>query len=218
MLRVVSHTVYRRVRAARCFLIFLTVIMGLQCGCAALLKPELDTELVSLRSGAYQLDHKHVTVLFKVDHMGFSKFVGRFNDVDATLDFSAENIGASRLEAVINMASVDVNNESFAATLRGSQWFDIARFPQAFFKTVRVESIAENNADFVGELTFLGVTRPVTLRVHFNGGATNLLTQKYTIGFAANSLFKRSDFGLDNYIPLIGDEIEIEVHAEFIKH
>lgn len=196
--------------------IWLILVAGLS-GCATLLKPKLETELAALRSGAYRLDPRHATVLFKVDHMGFSKFVGRFNKFDATLDFDADNIAASRLEAVINMASVDVNNENFAETLRGPQWFDVERFPQAIFRTVRVENIAGNRADFAGELTFLGVTRPVSLSIHFNGGATNLLTYKYTIGFAASSLFKRSDFGLDNHIPLVGDEIEIEVHAEFMK-
>lgn len=221
MPRVVRYKVYQFgivIARVRGLWIYLAVITSLLSGCANFLKPNLQTELVSLRSGSYQLDRKHVTVLFKVDHMGFSKFVGRFNEVDATLDFDAKNIGASRLEAVINMASIDVNNESFAATLRGSQWFNTAQFPQAVFKTVRVVNISGNNVDFAGELTFLGTTRPVTLSVHFNGGATNLLTYKYTIGFAASSLFKRSDFGLDNHIPLIGDEIEIEVHAEFMKN
>ena len=178
----------------------------------------METNLSELRSGEYQLDPRHATVLFKVDHMGFSKFVGRFNRVAATLDFNADNIAASRLEAVIDVASVDVNNENFATTLRGSDWFDTAQFPQAVFKTERVENINGKSADFAGELTFLGVTKPVSLQVHFNGGATNMLTYKYTIGFAASSVFKRSDFGLDKYIPMVGDEIEIEVHAEFMKN
>lgn len=196
---------------------FWLMLAGALSGCAALLKPALETELTALRSGAYRLDPRHATVLFKVDHMGFSKFVGRFNEFDATLDFDADNIAASRLEAVIHMASVDVNNENFAATLRGPQWFDTERFPQAFFKTLRVETISGQHVDFAGELTFLGVVKPVTLRVRFNGGATNLLTYKYTIGFAASSLFKRSDFGLDKHVPMVGDDVEIEVHAEFIK-
>lgn len=217
-LRNASVSLRNAVTSAQRIWICLVVTIGLLGGCANLLKPELQTELGSLRSGSYLLDHKHVTVLFKVDHMGFSKFVGRFNEVDASLDFDAADIGASRLEAVINMASVDVNNESFAATLRGSQWFNTAQFPQAVFKTIRAENISGNDVDFVGELTFLGVTRPITLRVHFNGGATNLLTYKYTIGFAASSVFKRSEFGLDKHIPLIGDDVEIEVHAEFMKN
>jgi polyisoprenoid-binding protein YceI len=185
--------------------------------CGILLKPKLETDLVQLRSGEYQLDPRHAALLFKVDHMGFSKFVGRFKDFNATLDFRADDIAASRLEAVINMASVDVNDEELEDTLRSADWFDTQQFPQALFRTLAVENIDGNTADFAGELTFLGITRPVTIRIRFNGGATNLLTYKYTIGFAASSTFKRSDFGLDKYIPMVGDEIEIEVHAEFMR-
>lgn len=203
------RTVWFRVVAAA----YICLLMS----CSSLLKPELETQLVELRNGQYQLDKRHAALLFKVDHMGFSKFVGRFNDFDARLDFDADDIAASRLEAVINMASVDVNNESFETTLRGGNWFNTEVYPQAFFKTTDVKNIRGNSADFIGELTFLGVTKPVTVQIQFNGGATNMLTYKYTIGFSARSFFQRSDFGLDNHIPMVGDEIEIEVHAEFMK-
>ena len=70
---------------------------------------------------------------------------------------------------------------------------------------------------FLGDLTFLGVTKEVVLDVTFNGGAMNMLTAKYTIGFEATSRFSRSDFGLDQYVGLVGDDITIEVHAEFLR-
>lgn len=187
-------------------------------GCASLIKPNLKTELVELKAGQYTLDKNHATVLFKVDHMGFSKFIGRFNQFDANLDFDSENMANSRLEAVIEMSSVDVNNENFEETLRGGSWFAAETHPQAFFKTTSVNNVTSDSADFTGDLTFLGVTSPITIHVQFNGGATNVLTYKYTIGFSAKSSFKRSDFGLDKYIPTVGDEIELEIHAEFQKN
>ena len=187
-------------------------------GCSSLIKPNIKTELKDLRKGQYTLDKRHATILFKVDHMGFSKFIGRFNDFNATLDFDAENMKNSRLEATVNMASVDVNNDSFEETLSGGDWFNTEEFPQAYFKTVSVENINNNSADFIGDLTFLGATAPVTINVIFNGGGLNKLTFKYTIGFSATGVFKRSDFGLDNYVPTIGDQIELEIHAEFQKN
>lgn len=199
-------------------LTIIILLVGLLNACASLLKPELETELVELKAGQYTIDKNHATVLFKIDHMGFSKFIGRFNDFDATLDFDADNIANSRLEAVVNMASVDVNNQNFEETLRGAGWFNTRAYPQAFFKTTSVKNISDGSADFEGDLTFLGVTRPITISVYFNGGATNFLTYKYTIGFSATSTFKRSEFGLDRYIPTVGDEIELEVHAEFQKN
>jgi len=186
--------------------------------CASIIKPNLKTEIKALREGQYTIDKRHATILFKVDHMGFSKFIGRFNEFDATLDFDANQMENSRLEATVEMTSIDVNNENFEETLRGDEWFNTEEFPQAFFKTVSVENIEKNSADFNGQLTFLGRTAPVTVSVEFNGGGVNKLTFKYTIGFSASSTFKRSDFGLDNYVPTIGDEIELEIHAEFQKN
>ena len=195
----------------------LVVICNLNA-CASLIKPNIKTDLKELREGQYTIDKRHATILFKVNHMGFSKFIGRFNDFAATLDFNADKMEISRLEATVEMASIDVNNENFEETLRGDEWFNTEEYPQAFFKTVSVTNIDKNSADFIGELTFLGITAPVTVKVKFNGGGVNKLTFKYTIGFSASSTFKRSDFGLDNYVPTIGDDIELEIHAEFQKN
>ena len=92
----------------------------LMAGCASLIKPRLAQELVSIKAGEYRLDKDHASIVFKVDHMGFSKFIGRFNRFDASLDFDPDNIENSSLEATIDMASVDVNNEKFERALRGT--------------------------------------------------------------------------------------------------
>jgi polyisoprenoid-binding protein YceI len=168
-----------------------------------------------LEKGAYQLDPAHVTVLFKINHMGLSTFVGRFNKVDASLEFDPANIAAARLSAVINIASIDVNNTSLEDTLRGGSWFDTEKYPQAFFTTSHVSVIDRDTAVFTGNLTLHGVTAPIDLTVHFNGGANNMLTGFYTLGFSATSTFNRSAYGIDYLIPAIGDQIDLEVFAEF---
>ena len=60
-----------------------------------------------------------------------------------------------------------------------------------------------------------GVTKPVTLDVTFNGAGTNPLDKKYTVGFEASGAIKRSDFGLNTYIPLIGDDVRLIISAGF---
>ncbi|MEX1032706.1 MAG: YceI family protein [Cellvibrionaceae bacterium] len=185
--------------------------------CDRVLTPDFKTEVVEMRSGAYSLDKDHAALLFKVNHLGFSSYIGRFNDFDATLDFDPEDIANSSLEAVIDMTSIDVDNPEFAEDLRGSDWLDVENFPQAVFRTTRfVESTGENTFTFEGDLTFHGVTAPVMLEVAFNGGGRNFLTRKFTLGFAASTVFKRSDFGADNMVSFgVGDDIELEIHAEF---
>ncbi len=194
-----------------CFSILLLILSG----CSTLIKPKLKQDLVEIREGEYQLDKSHSTVLFKIDHMGFSKFVGRFNHFESTLNFDPENFENSTLEAVVDMTTVDVNNEKFERALKGRFWFDTENYPQAYFKTVSATKTNDQEVVFQGELTFLGKTQIIDVIVHVNGAANNLLTGKYTLGFSAEARFLRSDFGLDRYIPTVGDEVELEIHAEF---
>lgn len=185
--------------------------------CDRLITPDFETSVAELRGGQYTLDKEHASLLWKVDHLGFSRYIGRFNDFDATLDFDAENVENSSLEVIIETASLDVNNEAFAEDLRGSDWFDVENFPQAVFRTTSfVEAVDEDTFVFEGDLTLLGNTGPVTMTVNFNGGGRNFLTRRYTLGFSATAEFQRSDFGLDNMVSFgVGDDIQIEVHVEF---
>ncbi|MBU2098452.1 MAG: YceI family protein [Gammaproteobacteria bacterium] len=187
--------------------------------CDRILTPGFETSVAELRGGAYTLDKTHASILWKVDHLGFSTYIGRFNDFDATLDFDPENIEASSLEVIINTASLDVNNEAFAEDLRGEDWFNVAQFPQAIFRTTSfVEAVDEDTFVFEGDLTLLETTAPVTLTVNFNGGGRNFLTRSYTLGFSASTSFQRSAFGLDNLVAFgVGDNIDLEVHVEFME-
>jgi polyisoprenoid-binding protein YceI len=192
---------------------------ALLVSCDRILTPGFETSVQDLRGGAYALDKAHASILWKVDHLGFSSYIGRFNDFDASLDFDPENIEASSLEVIINTTSLDINNEAFAEELRGEDWFNVAQFPQAIFRTTSfVEAVDEDTFVFQGDLTLLDTTAPITLTVNFNGGGRNFLTRSYTLGFSANTTFQRSVFGLDNLVAFgVGDNIELEVHVEFME-
>lgn len=173
------------------------------------------TEPSELPEGGYRLDPAHTALLFKVDHLGFSQFVGRFDRVDASLVFDPEGPEASRLTVLVDMASIDVNPPAFAEELRGPDWFEVERFPEARFESRTIEVTGETTGIVRGDLTLHGVTRPVTLDVTFNGGGDNLITGDYTLGFAARGTLLRSDFGLGAYAPAIGDEVTLEISVEF---
>lgn len=173
------------------------------------------TEPGELPEGGYRLDPDHTALLFKIDHLGFSQFVGRFDRIDAALDFDPSDPQASRLTVVVDMASVDVNPPAFAEELRGPDWFDVERFPEARFESRTIEVTGEDTGIVRGDLTLRGITRPVTLDVSFNGGGDNLITGTYTLGFAASGTLERSDFGLGAYAPAVGDEVELEISVEF---
>lgn len=190
---------------------------GFLASCDRLLTPDFNTDVTELRSGAYVLDPDHATLLWKINHLGFSTFIGRFNDFDASLDFDPENIANSSLEVVINTAGLDINNEAFKEELLGSSWFDAETFPQIVYRsTSLVETVDEDTFLFEGDLTLKGVTAPVRLEINFHGGGRNFLTRSYTMGFSASGKFIRSDFGFDRFTSFgVGDEIELEIHVEF---
>ena len=135
-------------------LLLILVCSAFLVSCDRLLTPDFNTDITELRGGAYTLDTDHATLLWKINHLGFSTFIGRFNDFDASLDFDPENIEASTLEVVINTAGLDINNDEFAEELRGDAWFNVEQFPQAAFKTTAfVESIDEDTFVFQGDMT-----------------------------------------------------------------
>ncbi|MSR10263.1 MAG: polyisoprenoid-binding protein [Gammaproteobacteria bacterium] len=192
---------------------------ALLVSCDRVLTPNFESEITELGAGQYTLDPDHATLLWKINHLGFSTFIGRFNEFDASLDFNPEDIGTSKLEVVINTLSLDINNQEFAEELRGENWFDTANFPQAVYKTTSLIEANGNAFVFAGELTLLGVTAPVNLNVNFNGGGRNFLSRANTVGFSADTTFQRSVFGLDRFTSFgVGDDISLEIQVEFMEN
>lgn len=189
-------------------------------GCAALAPafvPTANPNPTALRAGDYTLDQDHAALLFKVSHLGFANYVGRFERFDVSLDFDADNPEAARVDAVIDMASLDVANDPFANTLMGPSWFDAGAFPETLFRSTGIEITGDNTGVVTGELTMRGVTRPVTMDVTFNGGGYDRLRGAYVIGLSAQSEIDRREFGVDRFAGLVGNKVTLEIEAEFLR-
>jgi len=192
--------------------LILALLIG---GCTNVIRPNFTQSLVELRAGAYTLDQDHAYLIFRIEHLGLSTVVGRFNSVDATLDFDPEQLSELVLDGIIETTSIDLNNEDLERRLRGSGWLDTAQFPQARFESKTVEPGDEGEFVINGDFTLRGITQPVSLMAAFKGGADNLLTGRYTLGFTATGQIARSDYGIDSLGALVADEVFIEIHAEF---
>ena len=198
--------------------LLLGILSGLLLNCSRILTPDQTTEVTEVRAGQYVLDPNHASLIWKLNHLGFSTFIGTFNDFEASLDFDPEDIENASLEVVISTSSLDVDIPEFEEELRGDNWFDVGVYPQAIYRTTSfLESIDEDTFLFAGDLTLLGTTAPVNLEVNFHGGGRNFLTRSYTVGFSGSAKFNRSDFGLDRFTSFgVGDEIDLEIHVEFM--
>lgn len=197
------------------------IVLTMMCvlsGCVALLTPKVESNFNELKSGAYRLDKSHASLLFKVRHLGLSTYVGRFNEFDATLEFDPNNMQDSQLTALIDMTSLDINDDNLSSTLAGVSWLNSGRYPQAQFQSSKVKPINDSEFEFSGELSWRGNSKELIVTANFEGGAFDVLTQKYKLGFSAEAEFLRSDFGMDAFIPLVGDKIQIETYVEFIRN
>ncbi len=175
-------------------------------------------------AGDYTLDKHHATLVFRVNHLGFSNYTAAFADFDAKLHFDQNNAAVSTLEATINPKSLTLPAppEGFLAELTGPQWLNAATYPAITFKSTKIETTGPDTGKVTGDLTLHGVTKPVTLDVTYNGGyAGHPMDPHARIGFSAKGTFKRSDFGIAFGVPApgttmgVGDEVQVVIEAEF---
>lgn len=171
----------------------------------------------AVTAGSYAVEPSHTRVQFSVSHMGFSDWYGDFAGATGTLSLDPKQIGASKLEINIPVASVTTTNAKLDAELKSAEWFDADKHPTIRFVATKVERTAADRASITGDLTFHGVTKPVVLDARFNGAGINPLNKAYTIGFNATTTINRSDFGVKTYVPLIGDTVTLRISAAFEK-
>ena len=166
-------------------------------------------------SGTYVLDPAHGKITWSLSHLGFSTYVGQFTDVNATLKLDARNPAASTLEATVRTDSVGTLNAALDHHLKSADFFDVANHPVATFRATQIRLIDSDTAEISGDLTLRGVTRPIVMTADFNQGGVNPIDKKYTIGFDGHAKIKRSEYGINYGLPVVGDDVTLHFEAEF---
>jgi len=162
----------------------------------------------------YAFDKAHTNILFFVSHLGFSRMQGELKAFGGGFEFDPDNVGASSASVTIETASVDMDHDKLNAHLRAADFFDVANHPTMIFVSTRVEKTGDNTGRITGNLTLLGVTKPVTLDVTFNKAGNHPIYKKWYAGFLARETVKRSDFDMTYGVPGLGDEIEVVLEVE----
>jgi len=178
--------------------------------------------LEGIPSGSYSVDITHASVVWKVNHLGFSTYVGRFNDFTADLTLDSEDFSKSSVDVDIKVDSIDTHypfaDEKDFNKILSEDWFDSEEHPSIIFKTKSVSELVENKAVVSGEMTMLGETHPVELDVTFNKAVPSHPFKKVAaIGFSATTKIDRTVWGLTKNAPGIGAEVVIEIEGEFLK-
>ena len=166
-------------------------------------------------AGAYALDRAHASLIAKVSHMGLSYYTMRFDSFDAHYDYDPGNPLTSKVTVTIDANSLDVGDarlgKAFAREFLGAD-----QHPQIVFAASGVQPTTPGHGVLTGDLSLNGVTRPVSLDVTFNGTSPAFMgIGGHRMGFSAVGDIKRSDFGLNAWKSVVGDNVRLLIEAEF---
>lgn len=173
-------------------------------------------------AGTYSADPAHSQITWEVNHFGFSDYTGLFGDVAGTLTIDPANISAATVDVTIPVskvttASAGLTEHLLRAGKDGAKPDFFGPEPNdAHFVSTSV-SASGNSAKIDGNLTLNGITKPVTLDTELTGAGDNPFNKKTTVGFSATTTIKRSDFGINAALPLVSDEVDLEIHVAFEK-
>jgi len=170
---------------------------------------------------SYTVDGVHSGVVFRIMHAGAAPFYGMFTGLSGDLVVDMDNPEATRLNMAIDTSKVATGNDNRDDHLRSADFFNARQFPTATFTSTSVKAAGDGAADgamqVTGDLTLLGVTKPVTATMTPTGEGQ--FRNSTRAGFETKLTFKRSDFGMTAYIDqgTLGDEIELIVFIEGIE-
>ncbi|MFI4964044.1 MAG: YceI family protein [Caulobacterales bacterium] len=195
--------------------VVLAFALALGLGGAALANPSTQ-DPTKAPAGTYVLDKKHASLTVKILHMGFSHYTLRFDGLDGGFTYDPANWQATKVTFNIDPKSVDTNDAAFNRQIAG--YFEADKYPAITFVSTGVQG-ADGKGTVTGDLTFHGVTRPVTLDVTFEGAGHGLTPLGARLGFSGSTQIKRSDFGVSNFVlnQFTADDVDVIFEVEFEK-
>ncbi|MFM7027591.1 MAG: YceI family protein [Chakrabartia sp.] len=167
-------------------------------------------------AGTYTVDNHHAQILWTVNHFGFNDYFGIFGQPTGSLTIDPAKPNDAKVSVTIPIAEVATSRADLTKHLMTPDFFDAAKFPTASFQSTKVEA-SGTKAKITGNLTLLGVTKPVVLDAAFTGAGKNPMMGKDTIGFHATTSLKRSDWGMTKFVPFVGDDVKIDISVAFEK-
>jgi polyisoprenoid-binding protein YceI len=166
----------------------------------------------------FVLDPEHTSITFFVQHLGYADLAGMFLESSGSFRFDEDTRQLANLRIAVETASVFTNHERRDGHLRSADFLNVEEFPEMVFVGRSIEPLGERSARLTGELTLLGVTRPLTLEISLNkAGRYPFLDERYAIGIDARGTLRRSEFGMTYGGDWVGDEIRLVIGFEAIR-
>ena len=165
---------------------------------------------------SYKVDPVHTTILFRVKHLGVAYTYGRFNGATGTFSFDESFPSKGSIQMQVSTNNIDTNEEKRDNHLRSPDFLNAAVYPLITFSSTSVKKIDKTHLQVAGDLTILGKTRPITVRVSRTGFGKDPWGN-FRSGFETSFIIKRSDFGMNFMLGGVSDEVKLIVSVEGIR-
>ncbi len=167
---------------------------------------------------SYTIDPTHTYPNFEINHLGFSTMYGRFDKTSGKLSIDWDNNTGS-VDITIDAGSISTGMKKRDDHLMSPDFLNAAEFPEITYKSTKITISENKSATIEGNLTIMGVSKPVVLQVaSINCGDHPMKKGTYVCGFDAKGAFKRSDFGITYALPAVGDEMKLHVEVEAVRN
>lgn len=177
---------------------------------------------LSINAETWKFDKSHTSIGFEVSHMVIASVDGKFKEYDGTVTTDGDNWETAQVNFTAQVNSIDTDNENRDKHLKSDDFFAAEEFPEMIFVGKSMKKVGDNKYELTGDLTIRGTTKEVTLDVTHNGTITDPWGN-VRAGFSIEGVVNRFEFGLkwDNTLDtgglVVGEEVELEIEAEFIQ-
>ncbi len=169
--------------------------------------------LNSLLAANYTIDPGHTYVSFAINHLGFSTMRGKFNQQSGSMTYDPASKKAS-VTIEIDAASIDTGHEKRDEHLRSPDFLNTVENPTITFKSTKASWNGDTLSSVSGDLTVMGVSKPVTLKVEAVNCGKHPFNNKQVCGFDATGSINRNDFGVTYGSPGVGDVMDLQISVE----
>lgn len=168
------------------------------------------------------LDPTHSELGFKIRHLMISNVTGKFKNFEAVAVTEGDDFSKAKMEAKVEVASIDTNNTDRDAHLRNADFFEVERYPEMKFESTKVEQVDDETLNIYGDLTIKDTTKPVKVVSEFNG----IVKDPYgntKAGFTLSGKINRKDWGINYNAALetggvmLGEELKIQGEVQLVK-
>jgi polyisoprenoid-binding protein YceI len=173
-------------------------------------------DLAKITGGNYTVESTHALIGWRVNHFGFNDYFGIFGSPTGTLVLNKADPAKSSVTIDIPISGLSTASEKLTGHMKSKDFFNAETNPSAKFVSTMV-MVKGQAAMIHGNLTILGVTKPVVLDAKLSGAGTNMFNKKETVGFHAKTTINRSDWGMTYAVPAVSNAVELDISVAFEK-